>query len=106
MAGASWRLLGSRRAGELLVTAMSADDEQTRMLAGISLVKGGRRSFDLIEQKIEAGSASASLLRLLPDIAPERSRCVLQRVATGEHGALREAAKECVDLLDRIDKAD
>ncbi|MGB5490238.1 MAG: hypothetical protein WBM76_05360, partial [Woeseiaceae bacterium] len=47
-AGTSWRLFGSRRAGEILLQAVSGGDEQNRMLAGMSLVKGGQRSFDLI----------------------------------------------------------
>lgn len=102
-AGTAWRLFGSRRAAEILFVAMSADDEQTRTLAGMSLVKAGRRSFDFIEGKIAAGEASASMLRLLPDIEGERARPILERVACGDDGDLKKAAKECVDLLDRID---
>lgn len=105
-AGAIWRLFGTQRAGDVLVTALSSDDEQTQMLAGMSLVKAGRRSFDRIEQEIDAGRASASLLRLLPDIEQDRARGVLEKVIGGEDGALKETAKECVDLLDRIEKPD
>ena len=67
-AGASWRMFGSRRAGSTLLRAMSADNEQNRMLAGMSLVKAGQRSFDLIEEKVKAGEAAAPVIRLLPDI--------------------------------------
>jgi len=82
---------------------MSGNDEQTRMLAGMSLVKAGQRSFDLIENRIMAGEASAPVIRLLPDIGGEKARAILEKVASGADGELRETAKECVDLLDRID---
>ncbi len=85
-AGASWRMFGSRRAAETLLQAMSADDEQSRMLAGMSLVKAGQRSFELIEEKIEAGEASAPVIRLLPDIDGTKARAVLEKIAAGETG--------------------
>lgn len=73
------------------------------MLAGISLVKAGQRSFDLIENRIKAGKASAPVIRLLPDIGGERARGVLEKIASGDESELQETARECVDLLDRID---
>lgn len=105
-AGTSWRLFGSQRAAEILVQAASGDDEQNRMLAGMSLVKAGQRSFDLIEDKLAAGRASATLVQLLPDIDAVRSREVLQRVLQGEPGEIAEMAKLCIDQLDRIDELD
>ena len=103
-AGASWRLFGSARAGETLLDAVAGDDEQNRMLAGISLVKAGQRSVDLIENKIAAGQATAPVIRLLPDIAGERARVLLEQVAAGEPGGEADAANECIELLDRIKK--
>lgn len=102
LAGISWRLLGSRRAAETLLDAVSGDDEQLHMLAGISLVKAGQRSFDLIEEKIEAGAASAPIIRLLPDIGGEKARALLEKIASGKSGDKVEAASECLQLLDRI----
>ena len=103
-AGASWRLFGAAQAGETLLDAVSGEDEQNRMLAGISLVKAGQRSLDLIESKIAAGEATAPVIRLLPDIAGERSRVLLEQVAAGEPGREADAANECIALLDRIKK--
>lgn len=103
VAGASWRLFGSRRAAEILLDAISGDDEQNQMLAGMSLVKAGQRSFELIEQKIASGEASVPVIRLLPDIDGPRSRGVLEKIASGDQRELQETARECIDLLDRID---
>jgi len=103
-AGTSWRLFGSRRAAETLLQAMSADDEQNQMLAGMSLVKAGQRSFDLIQNRIEAGQASAHIVRLLPDIDTKRARPVLEKIVRGEPGEMSDTARECIELLDRIDR--
>ena len=103
-AGTSWRLFGSRRAAKTLLLAASGDNEQNRMLAGMSLVKGGKRSFDLIEDQLAAGKATAPLLQLLPDIDAVRAREVLHTVVQGEPGEIRETAQRCIDLLDRIDE--
>ena len=103
-AGAAWRMFGTRKSAETLLDAMSGDDEQHRMLAGISLVKAGQRSFDLIERKITAGEAAPPVVRLLPDIDGPKSRAVLDRLACGEPGELQDTAKQCIDLLDRMDE--
>lgn len=103
VAAASWRVFGSRRAAKTLLQAMSGDDEQSRMLAGMSLIKAGQRSFELIEEKVEAGEASAPIIRLLPDIDGARARAVLGKIAAGEPGELKDAAEQCIDLLDRMD---
>ena len=112
MAGASWRLFGSRRAGEILLRALAGDDEQNRMLAGMSLVKAGERSLRLIEKKLndekEKGTdpfstGSVPLVRLLPDIGGEDARGLLEMIAARNSGDMAEAATECIDLLDRIE---
>ncbi len=103
VAGTSWRLFGSARAAETLLAAMSSDDEQNQMLAGMSLIRAGQRSFDLIQEAIEAGEASAQIVRLLPDIDTNRSRPLLEQLAAGDQGELTDTARQCIDLLDRID---
>jgi radical SAM superfamily enzyme with C-terminal helix-hairpin-helix motif len=105
-AGTSWRLFGSRRAAETLLHAMSGDDEQNRMLAGMALVKAGRRSFDLIEERIEVSRASPNVLRLLPDIDAARSRSLLEKIARGEPGELTDTARECIELIERMELLD
>ena len=104
MAGASWRLLGSERAAHTLLEAMSGDDEQNRMLAGMSLVRAGKRSFALIADRIAVGDATPELVRLLPDIGGEQARPILDGLAENASGELQQAAAECIDLLDRIQK--
>jgi radical SAM superfamily enzyme with C-terminal helix-hairpin-helix motif len=101
-AGVLWRLFGRRASAETLLEAFATGSEQSRMLAGMSLVRAGERSFDLIASEIEAGQASPGVLRLLPDIDHERARDVIAPVAAGE-GELAAAARECMGTLDRIE---
>ena len=100
-----WRLFGTRKSAETLFDAMSGDSEQNRMLAGISLVRGGRRSFEFIEQKVDAGSATPPVIRLLSDIDASAARDVLNRVVDSQ-GELAETARQCIDTLDRIEAID
>ena len=99
----TWRMFGTRHAAETLFQAMSGDDEQNRMLAGMSLVKAGKRSFDFIEEKIAIGEASPPVIRLLPDIDGPRTRAVLSQFAVDASGEMADTARQCIDLLDRID---
>jgi radical SAM superfamily enzyme with C-terminal helix-hairpin-helix motif len=101
MAGLLWRLSGRPASGDTLLEAFQGSDEQNRMLAGMSLVKAGERSFQLIEEQIAAGRATPRVLRLLPDIDESRARRVLSSVANTD-GELSGVAGECLETLDRI----
>lgn len=103
-AGLAWRAFGSRRAAETLVRAMSGDDEQNRMLAGMALVKAGGRSLDLIEEQVEAGRATPAVVRLLPDLDTPRTRTLLRKIARQDNGAMAETARGCLDQLKRMDE--
>jgi len=96
-------LFGSRRAGQTLLDAMASDDEQSRVLAGMSLVKAGRRSFDLIEKKLQTGEVSAPIIRLLPDIGGPEARATLDKIAGGAHGEMSDTAQQCIELMNKLD---
>lgn len=101
LAGLAWRTFGTRRSGEVLLRVMRGGVEQNRMLAGMSLVKAGERSVDLIEQAVSAGDAGPGAIRLLADLESPRARALLERIA-GEDGTERgEAARACLKQLER-----
>ena len=102
LAGSAWRLFGSDAAAQTLLDAMSGDDEQQRMLAGMSLVKAGDRSIELIQDTLLAGRATPPVIRLLADLGGPRARSMLNEIAFGEPGELVETARQCLDLLERI----
>lgn len=100
-AGIGWRVFGSRRSGATLLQAFAGDDEQNRMLAGISLVRAGQRSIDLVREKLDSGEATPAILRLLPDIDPEQARELLDGLTSGDD-EVAATARECIGLLDRM----
>ncbi len=103
MAGTAWRTFGSKSAGETLLDAMSSGDEQQRMLAGMSLVKAGDRSVDLIQEAIDSDCAGPDVIRLLADLGGRKARSLLEELAAGEPGELKDAAERSLNLLERID---
>jgi hypothetical protein len=102
-AGVAWRTVGYESAGEDLIEAFTSDDEQNRVLAGISLVKAGERSIDLIEKARSTGSLTPELVRLLADIGGPKSQALLRDLAD-EKGPVADAAIESLELLERIEQ--
>lgn len=101
-AGVAWRTVGAKSAGDNLLRAFASADEQDRTLAGMSIVKAGERSIDLLERARSDGRLTPSLVRLLADIGGPKSRALLGQIAAGS-GPLATAAVESLDLLDQID---
>jgi radical SAM superfamily enzyme with C-terminal helix-hairpin-helix motif len=104
LAGTAWRTFGTNDAGQMLLEAMSAGDEQERMMAGMSLVKAGDRSIGLIQSAIASNRASPAIIRLLADLGGSKARSILNEVATGEPCDLKNAAVQSLELLNRIDE--
>ena len=104
-AGLAWRAFGSSGAGATLLDAVAGSDEQERMLAGMSLVKAGERSLDLIDGAYSSGNATPQMIRLVADIGGPRARPMLTEMAATP-GLLAHAATDSLDLLDRIDRLD
>jgi hypothetical protein len=102
-AGLAWRTVGSDGAGYALLEAFSGDDEQEKMLAGISLVKAGERSIDLIEKAGKTGRLTPDVVPLLADIGGPKSRALLTQLS-GAGGPVAATARESLQLLDQIEE--
>ena len=72
------------------------------MLAGISLVKAGERSVDLIDKAAKTGRLTPDVVRILADIGGPRSRALLTELS-GEAGPVAAAATESLQVLDQIE---
>ncbi|HEX2403669.1 MAG TPA: hypothetical protein VHM29_03120 [Acidimicrobiia bacterium] len=101
-AGLAFRSVGSEGAGYTLLDAFSGDDEQEKMLAGISLVKAGERSIDLVDKARKTGRLTPEVVRLLADIGGPRSRALLTEISAGED-SVAIAATESLQVLDQIE---
>ena len=105
VAGVAWRSLDHRASGQTLLEAVSSDDEQDRMLAGMSLVKAGEKSVTLIEKASRDQDLTPNTVRLLADIGGPRSHALLTEIAE-DKGTIGEAAVDSLDLLERIESLD
>ena len=101
-AGLAFRSIGSEGAGYTLLDAFSGDDEQEKMLAGISLVKAGERTVGLIDKARRTGRLTPEIVRLLVDIGGSPSRALLTEISAGS-GSVAAAATESLDVLDQIE---
>ena len=101
-AGLVFRSAGAEGAGYKLLDAFSSDDEQEKMLAGISLVKAGERSVDLIEKAGKTGRLTPDVVRLLADIGGPRARALLTELSA-RTGPAAAAATESLQVLDQIE---
>jgi hypothetical protein len=104
-AGLVFRATGAEGAGYTLLDAFSGSDEQEKMLAGISIVKAGERSVDLIEKARQSGRLTPEVVRLLADIGGPRSRVLLTEIS-GDDGPVADAATESLEVLDEIEAFD
>jgi hypothetical protein len=104
-AGLVFRATGAEGAGYTLLDAFSGSDEQEKMLAGISIVKAGERSIDLIEKARQSGRLTPEVVRLLADIGGPRSRVLLTEIS-GDDGPVADAATESLEVLDEIEAFD
>ena len=48
-----WRIAGLRAAGRFLVRALGAPDDDIQMIAGMLLVRSGKRTTPLLEEALE-----------------------------------------------------
>ena len=101
-AGVAFRSVGTEGAGYKLLDAFSSDDEQEKMLAGISLVRAGERTVDLIEKAGKAGRLTPDVVRLLADIGGPGSRALLIELSA-KTGPVAAAATESLQVLDQIE---
>jgi hypothetical protein len=102
-AGLVFRATGAEGAGYTLLDAFSGGDEQEKTLAGMSIVKAGDRSVDLIEKARDTGRLTPPVVRLLADIGGPRSRALLSQIS-GDQGPVAVAAAESLELLDEIER--
>jgi len=87
---------GFRPAGRALVRALGSDDENVRMIAGMSLVQTGRRAEPLLEDALERRENVPIVLSILGDIGDPACEPVLARF-TGDPDP--EAARAARDAL-------
>ena len=99
-AGAVWRTLGSAQAGRTLMRALGSDDEDTRTLAGMLLVKGGERAEPLLLEAVARRENLPLAVTLLGSVGGEDCESTLRQLRDDSDEAVAKAARSAVQVLD------
>lgn len=95
---AAWRA-GSRAAGRALVRTLATGDETERMLAGMSLVRGGARAAPVVREGVRAREGLPESLTVLADVGGPEDAALIRAFADDPEPGVREAARQALETL-------
>jgi hypothetical protein len=99
IAYAIWRVTHLREAGRALIRALGSRDESVKMLAGMFLVKAGRRSEPLLEEALGRRENLPTVLIILGDIGDRRFEPDIRRFSDDRDPKVAEAARDALRIL-------
>jgi HEAT repeat protein len=99
VANAIWRLTGLPAAGRVLLSALGSGDETVRTLAGMFLVKAGKRSVPILEEAIERRENLPIVLTILGDIGDRRFITELRQFSEDRDPEVARAARHALRIL-------
>ncbi len=99
LSGAIWRATGIRSAGRALVRALGTDDEQLRMIAGMILVKGGRKAEPLLQEALERRENVSTVLTVLGSIGDPSVEPQLRRFTDDNDPHISKAARDALRIV-------
>ena len=96
---AIWRVTGLRPAGRVLVRALGSRDEPIRMLAGMFLVKAGKRAVPLLEEALKRRENLPTVLIILGDIGDQKVEPELRQFSEDRDPEVARAARDALRIL-------
>ena len=93
--------LGSSAAARSLLADLASEDENVRMLAGMFLVRSGRRSLPVLRQALTRREQLPTVLTMLADIAAPESEAEIARFVDDADPEVAQAARLALDVLHR-----
>jgi hypothetical protein len=90
-----------RTAGRVLAAGLSSADENSRLIAGMLLVRGGKRAIPLLTEELRNPRNLPLLLRVMGDVAPSTFRDTLERYSRNEDPKVSRAAKDALRAAPR-----
>src|SRR5947209_3271060 len=98
---AVWRASGLRSAGRSLVEALGSPDENVRTIAGMFLVKAGKKSEPLLREALERREHLPLVLSILGDIGDPNFEPELRRFSQDPDPEAAKAARDALRVLER-----
>jgi len=94
-----WRRTGLRAAGRFLVRSLGAPNESVRAIAGMALVKAGRRSEPLLEEALNRREALPMTLAVLADLGDQKYEEEFRQYAQDSDPQIARAARNALRAL-------
>lgn len=94
-----WRATGLRFAGRALVRSLQTEDEEARTVAGMMLVKGGKKAEPLLEEALEKRENVPILLTVLASLGDPAVEPQLRRFMADEDPRISKAARDALELV-------
>lgn len=94
-----WRSTGWRAPGRALVKALGDDDEEVRTIAGMFLVKAGKRAEPLLEEALRQERCLPMVLTVLGDIGDRDLEGEVRQFTTHRDPEVAQAARDALSVL-------
>jgi len=98
VASAIWRVTGIRPAGRALVRALGTNDEQVRAIAGMMLVKSGKKAKPLLQEALHRRENVSTVLTVLGSIGDPSMEQEIRRFADDQDPQVSKAARDALRL--------
>jgi HEAT repeat protein len=99
LTAAVWRATGVRLAGRALVRALGTDDEEIRAIAGMMLVKSGRKAEPLLQEALNRRENVSTVLTVLGSIGDPSIEPEIRRFADDKDPRVSKAARDALRLV-------
>ena len=99
VANGVWRLTGLSAAGRILLRALGSGDETVRTLAGMFLVKAGKRSMRILKEAIERRQNLPVVLTILGDIGDRKFIPEIRHFSEDRDPEVAQAARHALRML-------
>lgn len=97
--GTLWHSLGLEPAGRRVVESLGDPDETTRTLAGMLVVKAGRRAIPLLQECMTREKYLPMVIRLAADVGATELVAQIRHFADADDPNVARAARDALELL-------
>ena len=99
LCASAWRLTGLNAAGRVLVHALGSPNENVRTVAGMLLVKAGKKSEPVLSEALMRRESLPLVLTILADIGSQQLEPEIRALSQDRDPQVAKAAEDALRLL-------
>lgn len=100
VSNAVWRVAGLGAAGRVLVRALGSEDETTRTIAGMLLVRARKKSEPLLKEALDKRENLPVVLTVIGSLGDSKFEPELRRFSRDADPDVAKAAKDALQLIE------